>query len=77
MVRWSCCCDISVARARRRKRRSKLFEEADVVFDEQANVVDSVLPHRDALDAEAERPALVLFGVDAARGEDVQKSRET
>src|SRR5688500_15580114 len=50
---------------------SELAEEADVVLDEQADVVDAVLAHGDPLDAEAEGPAGVFFGVDAARLEDV------
>ena len=35
-------------------RRLELFEEAQVVFEEQADVVDAVFQHGDALYAEAE-----------------------
>ena len=41
----------------------ELLEEAQVVLVEQADVVDAVLQHRDALDAEAEREAGDLLGV--------------
>src|SRR3954466_7740181 len=49
----------------------ELFEEAEVVFDEEADVVDAVLAHGDAFDAEAEGPAGVNFRIDFAVGEDV------
>src|SRR5690348_13413231 len=51
--------------------RSELPKEPDVVFDEAADVLDGVLSHGDAFDAQAEGPAGVFFGVDAAVGEDV------
>src|SRR5688572_17625160 len=50
---------------------SKLAKETQVVLDEMADVVDGVFPHGDALDAEAEGPAGIGFGVDFAGGEDV------
>ena len=49
----------------------KLFEKAQVVLEEQANVGDTVLSHGEALDAETEGPAGVLFAVDADGVEDV------
>src|SRR2546425_2396720 len=41
----------------------ELPQEAQVVLEEQADVVDAVLEHRDALAAQAERPAGDLFGI--------------
>src|SRR5688572_16115981 len=49
----------------------ELPQEAEVVFDEVADVVDAVFPHGDALDAEAEGPAGIDFGVHVAGREDV------
>ena len=49
----------------KRIRQSELFEEAQVVLEEQANVRDTVLSYREAFDAETESPAGVLFAVDA------------
>src|SRR5262245_1680404 len=46
-------------------------EEAHVVLEERADLVDAVADHRDALEAEAEREPLPLLGVDADRGEHV------
>src|ERR1700733_5999535 len=43
--------------------KSKLLQKSHIVLDEQADVVDAVLSHRDALDAEAERPAGVDFRI--------------
>src|SRR5499426_149540 len=41
----------------------ELSEEAQVVLEEEAQVVDAVLQHRDALDAHPERPARVVLGI--------------
>src|ERR1035438_1097781 len=41
----------------------KLFQKPDVVFVKEADVVDAVTNHGDALDAEAECPAGPDFGV--------------
>ena len=43
--------------------RGELLEEAQVVLEEEADVVDAVLEHGHALDAHAERPARDLFRV--------------
>ncbi len=51
--------------ARRRTRSAELFEEAQVAFEEQAQVVDAVAQHRQALDAAAEREADVALRVEA------------
>ena len=52
-----CLLIIVLARADARPTASKLFQEAHVVFIEEADVVDAVAEHGDAFDAEAERPA--------------------
>ena len=52
------------------RRMRELLEEAQVVLVEQADVVDAVLQHRDALDAHAEREAGDLLRVVADRFED-------
>src|SRR5699024_288199 len=44
----------------------ELAQEAQVVLEHQADVVDAVLEHRDALKPDAERKAGVDFRVDAA-----------
>ena len=49
----------------KRIRQSELFEEAQVVLEEQADIGDAILSHREALDAETEGPTGVLFAVDA------------
>ena len=49
----------------------KLPQKSHVVLDEQADVADAVLAHRDPLDAEAEGPAAKLLGVDADGFEDI------
>src|SRR5437879_2516748 len=41
----------------------ELPQEAQVVLEEQAEIVDPVLEHRDAVDAHAERPAGDVFRV--------------
>src|SRR5437867_4912485 len=41
----------------------ELLQEAQVVLEEQPQIVDAVLQHRDALDTHAERPAGDLLGV--------------
>src|SRR5262245_65334028 len=41
----------------------ELPEEPQVVVEEQAEVVDPVLQHRDALDAHPERPARVVLRI--------------
>src|SRR5215470_1864211 len=41
----------------------ELPEEAQVVLEEETQVVDAVLQHRDALDAHPERPARVLLRI--------------
>src|SRR5919206_2791218 len=50
----------------------ELFEKAQVVFEEEADVVDAVLEHRDALDAHAEGPAGHLFGIVADVAQDLR-----
>ncbi len=64
---------------------AKLTQEAQVVLEEQPQILDAVLQHRDPLDAHAERPARHFLGVvadvaqhvrvDHARAEDLQPSR--
>src|SRR5262249_19461980 len=67
---------------------SELLQEPQVVVEEQAQVRDAVLEHRDALDAHAEREALHLVRVvavlahvakhvrvDHARAEDLDPAR--
>src|SRR5690349_18120217 len=44
---------------------SQLLEEADVVVEEHAQIVDPVPQHREAVDAHAERVAGVLLRIDA------------
>src|SRR5262245_31960836 len=51
---------------------SELPQEADVVGDQVAHVIDLVARDRESVDAEAERKALPLVGVEAAVGEDVR-----
>src|SRR6266851_4222023 len=51
--------------------RLKLFEEAEVGFVEQADVIDVVLEHRDPLDPEAPGIAVPLLGIDAAVAQDL------
>ena len=46
---------------------SELLQEADVVVEHVAEVVDAVALHRHAVDAEAEGEAAPLLGVDARR----------
>src|SRR5262245_35441591 len=63
----------------------KLSQEAEVVLEEEADVVDAVLQHGHALHAHAEGPPRDLFrvvadvaedlGMDHARAEDLQPSR--
>src|SRR3989449_985537 len=63
----------------------ELIEEAEVVLEEEADVVHAVLQHGDPLDAHAERPAGDLFGIVAhvlqhlgmhyPRAEDLQPAR--
>src|SRR5215475_6022549 len=63
----------------------ELPEEAQVVVEEQADVVDPVLEDRDPVDAHAEGPARDLLGivaavaqhlgVDHARAQDLQPAR--
>ena len=48
----------------------ELLEELQVVLEHQADVVDAVLQHGDALDADAEGEAGVLIRVDVAVLED-------
>src|SRR5712671_5418991 len=43
---------------------SQLLQEADVVVEEQAQVVDPVAQHRQPIDADAERVAGVLLRID-------------
>src|SRR6267142_5149757 len=50
----------------------KLLQEPHVVFVEEANVVDAITDHRDAFDAEAERPAGPDFGIVADVLEDLR-----
>src|SRR5262245_15195354 len=42
----------------------ELFEEAQIVFDEKSQIVHAVAQHREAIRAQAEGEALVLFAVD-------------
>src|SRR4029453_18422533 len=41
----------------------ELSEEAQVVLEEQSQIVDAVLQHRDALDAHPECPAGEILGI--------------
>ena len=50
---------------------AELLEEAEVVFEVEADVVGAVFEHGHAFDAEAEGEAAVLLAVDAAVFEDV------
>src|SRR5262249_38797201 len=50
---------------------SQLLYKAEVVFVEEADVVDVVPQHRDALDTEAPREARVALRVDAAVAQNV------
>src|SRR5688572_10104805 len=49
--------------------RLELREEAQVVLEEQAQIVHAVTQHRQAIDAHAERVTGVFLGIDAARFE--------
>jgi len=49
----------------------KLFQELQVVLEEQPQVVDAIFQHGDALHTHAEGEARVLLRVDAAGNEDV------
>src|SRR5205085_2535960 len=63
------------ANSRSQERRtfiSELPEEADVVGDEVAHVVDPVLGGGEAVDAEAEGEPLPLLRVDAAVAQDIR-----
>ena len=53
-------------------RRRELFEEADVVLEEEAQVLDAVLEHRDALDTHAQGETGVTVGIDAVQGQDIR-----
>src|SRR5437667_10661194 len=63
----------------------ELAEEAQVVLEEEADVVDAVLEHRDPLDAHAERPPRDRLGivshiaehlrVDHPRAQDLEPAR--
>src|SRR5689334_20995201 len=46
--------------------RPELREEAQIVLEEQAQVVHAIAQHREAVDAHAEGIARVLLGIDAA-----------
>src|SRR6476659_1056349 len=50
----------------------ELAQEAHVVLEEAAQVVDAVTQHREALDAQAERETRVLLRIDAHVAEDVR-----
>src|SRR5258706_3733589 len=50
----------------------ELLQESQIVLDEMPYVVDAVLSHGNALDAEAKGPAGVNFRINFARGEDVR-----
>src|SRR5882672_8391650 len=52
------------ANRRNELRNSELLQEAQVGFVEEADVVDVVLQHRHALDAESPRVAVPLRGID-------------
>src|SRR6266849_865740 len=51
--------------------RLKLFQEAEVGFVEQADVIDGVLEHRDPLDPAAPGIAVRLLGIEAAGAQDL------
>src|SRR5580658_8052440 len=57
--------------ARNTRGKSELLQKADVIFDEEANVVNAVFSHGDAFDAEAKGPAGEFVGVDFYGFEDV------
>src|SRR5262245_31266423 len=48
---------------------SPLLQEADVVVEQEAQVVDPVAEHRQPVDADAERVAGVLLGIDPHAGQ--------
>src|SRR5690242_3844975 len=50
----------------------ELAEEPQVVFNEQADVMNSILPHGDPFDAKTEGPAGVDFRVDSDGFEDIR-----
>ena len=50
----------------------ELFEETQVVFEEQTQVVDLVFQHGDTLDTHAEGKTCVFLWVNAARNQDVR-----
>src|SRR5215470_19115897 len=50
----------------------ELSQEAQVVLEEQPEVVDSVLEHRDPLDPHAERPAGDYLGIVADVAQDLR-----
>ena len=50
----------------------ELLEEADVVFGEEAEVLDAVLDHRETLDAHAEGKPLAGFGIVADVAEHIR-----
>src|SRR4051812_33885539 len=54
-----------------RARLLELLQEPHIILNEVPDVRDSIFPHRDALDAESERPAAVFFRIDLARLEHV------
>src|SRR4051812_47955593 len=60
-----------IARDGERAAGSELGEESRVVLVEQADVVDPVAPHAEALDAEAEGEPGDLLGIVADRAEDI------
>ncbi len=51
---------------------AELLEEAQIVVEEQAQVVDAVAQHRQALHAHAEGITGVLLGIDTDRGEHIR-----
>src|SRR5262249_51984990 len=53
-------------------KRPELPEKAQIVLEEQSQVVHPVAQHRQSIDAGAEGIAGVTLGVDAARGENVR-----
>src|SRR5690242_4832586 len=56
---------------------SELTQESHVILHEQPNVINPILPHRDALDAKTKRPACVFFRVDLARGQHIRVHHPT
>lgn len=50
----------------------ELLEESQVVLEEQAQVVDLVFQHGDALNAHTEGKTCVFLWVDTARNQDVR-----